>query len=369
MSHRADASLQRLLVLSSTLEVGGGERVLASLLRGLRGGGLGVELCFLKRPGAVGETLLAEGFAGRALGLDDTRSPRILPALLRLLRERQPDLLYIQDHHDCLFWGRLAAALHGFLPALSPVHSSAAGRLRAFRLYNRLLLGLSPNLATLGAWQERALEQRERVPRGLWRRIPNPVPAMARLAPAAGLSGREGRVELVCVAALRPEKRLDRLLRLVDALRRLLPVRLTLIGEGAERPRLESLAEALDLGEALRLTGQRDDVPELLPGFDLFVLGSDEEALPVSVLEALAAGLPVAAPPHGALPELLGGGRGLLLRGEDPAAWAEQLARYLEAPPAAADRAALAGRIAEEHAPERFAARYLRLLSALGGQG
>ena len=370
MTHPTELSIRRLLVLASTLGVGGGEKVLASLLRGLRAAGVSVELCYLKSPGPVGEALAAEGCASHALGLADTRSPRALPALLRRLRERQPDLLYVQDHHDCLFWGRLAAALHGFLPTLAPVHSSAAGRLRAYRLYNRLLLGLSPNLATLGGWQERALERREGVPRGLWRRIPNPVPDLERfLATEVPAQRQGGAVELVCVAGLRPEKRLERLLRLVDALRRRRAARLTLIGDGPERPRLEALAGELGLGGSLRLLGQRDDIAALLPDHDLFVLGSEEEALPLSVLEAQAAGLPVAAPPHGALPELLGGERGLLLNGDDPAHWAEQIDRFLVAPPSPAAREALRRRVARDHAPERFTARYGRFLAALGGQG
>jgi len=345
--------------------------VLASLLTALAADGCRVELCFLKRPGAVGEELLANGLPATVCDLRDTRSPAALLALLRLLRKRQPDLLYIQDHHDCLFWGRLAAGLCGFLPALSPVHSSAQGRLRAFRLPNRLLLGLSPHLATLGQWQERALAEREGLARGDWTAIPNPVPGLAAFTAAAAAPPRAaaGRRELVCVAALRPEKRLQRLLDVLALLQRRRSLRLTLIGEGPERARLEAHAAALGLGDCLRLLGRRDDVAALLPDFDLFLLGSEEEALPLSVLEALISGLPVAAPPHGALPGLLGAGRGLLLAGEAPAAWAEAIDGYLDALPPLPARRAYGRRLAEEHAPERFAARYGRLLARLGGQG
>lgn len=358
-------------MLASTLALGGGERVLASLLEALAAEGCRVELCFLKQPGPVGERLIAAGMPATSLGLADTRSPSALVGLLRLLREGQPDLLYIQDHHDCLFWGRLAAGLGGFLPALSPVHSSAQGRLRAFRLPNRVLLGLSPHLATLGDWQEAALAEREGLVRGDWTVIPNPVPDIDAFAGASPSAARPvaDRRELVCVAALRPEKRLERLLDLLAVLRARRPVRLTLIGEGAERPALEARASSLGLGGAMRLLGAREDVAALLPDFDLFVLVSEEEALPLSVLEALISGLPVAAPPHGALPKLLADGRGLLLAGDSPASWAAQIDRYLDALPAVGARRALARELAAEHAPARFAARYGRLLARLGGQG
>ena len=362
--------MQRLLVLASTLALGGGERVLASLVLALHEAGDSIHLCFLKTPGSVGADLIAAGLPATVAGLEDTRSPRALPALLGLLRREQPDLLYIQDHHDCLFWGRLAAALTGFLPALSPVHSSAQGRLRAFRPYNRMLLGLSPHLATLGPWQEAALIEREGLARGDWTRIPNPVPQLEAFLAAPDPAGRpSARKELICVAALRPEKRLDRLLTVLALLQARRPLRLTLVGEGPARPGLEAQAAALGLGDALRLLGQRDDVAQLLPTCDLFVLSSEEEALPLSVLEALLSEVPVAAPPHGALPALLAGGRGLLLPGEDPLRWATAIDAYLDAPPPAALRGALRAELAVAHAPARFAASYRRLLLRLGGQG
>ena len=344
--------------------------MLASLLLALREAGDSVHLCFLKTPGSVGTELLAAGLPATIAGLEHSRSPRALPVLLRLVRREQPDLLYIQDHHDCLFWGRLAAALSGFLPAISPVHSSAQGRLRAFRSYNRLLLGLSPHLATLGPWQEQALIEREGLSRGDWTPIPNPVPGMEAFLAAAEAPPRAAApMELICVAALRPEKRLDRLLAVLALLKEQRPLRLTLVGEGPARGALEAQAAALGLGDALRLLGQRDDIAALLRSSDLFVLSSEEEALPLSVLEALLSGLPVAAPPHGALPTLLAGGRGLLLPGDEPQRWAVAIGAYLDAPPPAALRRATQAEVAAAHAPARFAERYRRLLVRLGGQG
>ncbi len=355
-----------LLTLASTLAVGGGERVLATLLKGLQGHGVKQRILFLKEPGEIGEELRAAGIPVRSLACRDTRDPRIIVKLISELRRHAPDLLYIQDHHDCLFHGRIAAALAGWLPALSPVHSSAQGKLRAFRLYNRILLGLSPNLVTLGTWQKRALRLRERVPQGLWVTIPNPVPGpeftMSEQPVKPGT-----KLKLVTVAAMRPEKRLDRMLEMVAILAERHELTLTLIGDGPERPALEARCKKLGLTDKVIFLGRRDDIAILLAEQDLFLLSSAEEALPVSVLEALMVGLPVAAPPHGAIPELLANGdRGLLFAGHDPRHWAEQLHSRLDDLPSEAERHRWSGILSEEHSPERFTTRYLRTLRFLG---
>lgn len=353
-----------ILVLASTLRVGGGERVLARLLLALRERGAPLSLLLLKEPGAVGRELAAAGVPTRALGLRSTRHPRALLAVLAALRRGGAHLLYIQDHHDCLFWGRLAAALAGFVPVLSPVHSSAQGGLRAFRAYNRLLLGLSPHLATLGPWQEEALRRRERLSPGFWVPVPNPVDG-ERFRPAPPRRAA-GPAVLGTVAALRPEKRQDLLLDLAARLTGRREIELWLVGDGPEGEALRRRADELGIARLVRFWGRRDDVPELLARMDLFLLTSAEEALPLSALEALAAGVPVAAPPRGALPDLLAGGRGLLLGGEDPAGWADQVDAFLADPPPAAARAEWARAVADAHHPDRFADRYARLVAHLG---
>jgi glycosyltransferase involved in cell wall biosynthesis len=356
-----------MLVLASTLAVGGGERVLSRLLVEMHKQGIPVALLCLKGPGPVGQELAAQGLPVSSLGLSGTRSPRALLKLLAALRRQRPAVLYVQDHHDCLFWGRLGAALVGFLPVLSPVHNSAQGSLRAFRLYNRLVLGLSPCLVTLGAWQESALSRREALSPGFWVAIPNPLAPLARKQAAAGESDRGAPLILGSVAALRPEKRQDRLLELIADLSTRRSLELWLIGDGALREALALQAADLGIADRVRFWGQREDVPELLAHLDLFILTSEEEALPLSILEAIRAGVPVAATATGAIPELLAGGRrGLLLAGEDPRAWSRQVEDYLERLPSREELAAWAGEIQARYSLADFTGSYLRLLRYLG---
>ncbi len=86
-------------------------------------------------------------------------------------------------------------------------------------------------------------------------------------------------------------------------------VRLAIAGEGPLRPALEAQARALGLDGHLRLLGSRADVGDLMQGADLFVLSSEREGLPVTVLEAMAAGLPVVATRAGGTAEAVEEGR------------------------------------------------------------
>ena len=73
------------------------------------------------------------------------------------------------------------------------------------------------------------------------------------------------------------------------------PARLVIVGDGPERAALQAQAQALGLSEQVRFTGHIDDPAALYAGFDVFALSSDTEQMPLSVIEAMAAGLPVAA--------------------------------------------------------------------------
>lgn len=109
--------------------------------------------------------------------------------------------------------------------------------------------------------------------------------------------------------------------------------RLYIVGEGPERPRLESLIREHNLGEQVQLIGARDDVPEWLSAFDVFVLPSFNEGISIAALEAMAAGLPVVAAQVGGNPEVvLSGITGQLVPVGDVPALAQALAHYRDDP-------------------------------------
>ena len=121
---------------------------------------------------------------------------------------------------------------------------------------------------------------------------------------------------------------------LIAAARPLLSAGARLVIAGAELDadearRVHVAAEGL----GVELLGRRTDVPEILPAFDIFALASEREELPISVLEAMAAGLPVVAVQTGGLPEMVAEGEtGLLVPARDTAAMGERLRRLAEDP-------------------------------------
>lgn len=128
------------------------------------------------------------------------------------------------------------------------------------------------------------------------RYIPNGIPCHRFLrdpdpALLASLRG-EGPV-IGTVATLRREKALERLISAFALVKANMAARLVIVGDGPERTRLEAFATAQGLDNHVTFTGSIAAPERILRAFDVFALSSDTEQMPLSVLEAMAAGLPV----------------------------------------------------------------------------
>ena len=179
-----------------------------------------------------------------------------------------------------------------------------------------------------------------------------------------------------CVAGLRPQKNHRLLIQaFAHASSQLADALLLLVGppdrlDPAYTESLQRLAQELGLGQRVRFLGSRSDVPDILRASDVFVLSSDYEGNPLSVLEAMAAGLPVVSTAVGGVPELVQhGATGLLVPAGDARALAEAITQLGRD----ADQRAAMGHAARQTALERFdvramsrayAALYLQLLHA-----
>ena len=136
-----------------------------------------------------------------------------------------------------------------------------------------------------------------------------------------------------------------------------------LVGEGPEEGMIRGLVRALGLEEHVRLLGLRTDVARLLPAADLFLLTSVTEGIPVTVIEAMAAGLPVVGTRVGGMGEVVDEGTtGLLAPPGDDAALAEAVLRLAGDPDLRA-RLGRQGRARAEalFSEDRMHAGYLRL--------
>ncbi len=174
------------------------------------------------------------------------------------------------------------------------------------------------------------------------------------------------------IAMFRGSKGHDLLLEAFQHLRGEFPeARLLLVGDGIRRQWVESLARERGLTGAVTFTGFREDVPDLLGAMDCFVLASTRtEGVPQSLLQAMAAGVPVVASAVGGIPEVIeDGATGLLVPPGDPDALAAGIGAVLKDSESARRRSAAARTLVAEkfsrvRVMERLVALYRELLAS-----
>lgn len=152
-------------------------------------------------------------------------------------------------------------------------------------------------------------------------------------APTPSLvSYRKGQGPIVgTVGRLVEQKGFDYLLHAIPAILSQYPdATFLIVGEGNEHGRLEALARELNITENVVFVGQRSDMPNVYASFDVFVLPSIDEGMPIALLEALATARPVVATRVGAVPKLVFDGQtGLLVEARDIPALQGALLRLL----------------------------------------
>ncbi len=213
-----------------------------------------------------------------------------------LLRAIKPDCVVTYN------WGAIEWALANWPPLVPHVHvEDGFGPEEAHRqLWRR---ALTRRLALRGSTVVVPSRLLETIAADIWKLrrstlhyVPNGIDC-ARFANSniAPLVPRDGRPVIGTVAALRSEKNLMRMLDAFQQVRSEMPCRLVIAGDGAERPRLEVRAAELDLSGDVTFTGYREDTERVYASLDVFMLSSDTEQMPTSVIEAMAAGLPIVA--------------------------------------------------------------------------
>jgi glycosyltransferase involved in cell wall biosynthesis len=381
------------LQVVETLEVGGMERMVATLCRTLDPAVYDARVLVTKLRGSLSAGLVADGipvdFAGVRFSPPDYFAWRRLVPFMRRFR---PHVVHSHATHGLLFGGAAAALIraprmvhteHGRVFPDKP-HLMLAERWMARRLVK--YVAVSDALAA-------AVHEHERIPRARIEVIPNGV---ADLPPAddaqvsalrtALLGSRSGPV-VGATARLVWEKGLDVLLHAWARRQQADDAQGTLViaGEGPERGNLEQLASSLGIAGSVVLPGTVTDVASFYRMLDVFVLSSVSEGLPMALLEAMAAGLPIVATLVGGVPDALNHGEaGVLVPVSDSASLSDALESLLveyrradTAPGAswaATSRAALLGKAARNRFEDAFTAqamtaRYARLYAPAPRRG
>ncbi len=164
-----------------------------------------------------------------------------------------------------------------------------------------------------------------------------PGPAGVRIStPDSNGNNRENSAKVLYVGNLTAPKRVDTIIRAMQRVVTQVPdAELTVVGDGGLRRQLEALVRSLKLTEHVCFRGAvaHDDLPPVLAAADVFVHCSENEGLPVAIMEALGAGLPVIAADVGGIPQLVIEGRtGYRLGANDDTGFADRIVTLLRDP-------------------------------------
>ena len=303
----------RVMFVLTNMPVGGAETLLLELVRRMNRERFLPELCCLKQLDALGEIAARKIPAFTGL-LGCKYDVRVLWRLARLMLGRRIDAVVTVGAGDKMFWGRLAARLAGVPVVCSALHSTGAPE--RVELSNRLLAPLTDAFIAVADTQGRYLAEHEGCPARKIHVIPNGVD-VERFRPQEPDQALRKALDLdaeapvaAIVAALRPEKNHEMFLRVAAAVHERQPgAKFLVVGDGPERPHIESLAKSLGVAKSVLFLGTRSDVPEILSLVDVVLLTSKNEAKPLCLLEALACEKPVVATRVGSVPEVIADGQ------------------------------------------------------------
>lgn len=329
----------RLLIVNSTLHIGGAEQVAACLAEHTDRGTFETAACYLKEPGLIADQMLRAGvdlvpIPGLRAGRRDYLT---FLKLRRLIRSRRIEVIHTHDIHGLID----GAACRLTTPGLRFVHTFHYGNYPDRRIRHKLIEGalsrVADALVAVSHSQAAAIRKLYRIPeqriRVVWNGVEEPRPSAE--APALQWSIPAGTPVIASISTMIAQKGIGHLLEAAAMLREAGERFVLLIaGDGPLRREHLARSEALGLQDHVQFLGW---VPQasnkVLPLCDIFVQSSLWEAMSIVLLEAMASAKPVVATAVGENPRvMLPGETGLLVPPANPAALADALRTLLHDP-------------------------------------
>lgn len=336
MSGKSAAPL-RILHCHSTFSAGGKEVRCVRLMNAW--GGALEHTIVSAEPQALGARALIDGgimasFPDDFPALTGLPTPGRLAGLAKAIKGYDLVCTYNWGAMDVVMAHRLFARAYRLPPLVhheDGFNQDEAARLKASRnLYRRAALAQAARLIVPSTGLERIALDVWKQPRGKVERIVNGIDTAAFAAPpdpgALPLVKGKGQRWVGTLAGLRPVKQLPRLVEAMASLPS--EWHLVICGEGPERAAILSAVEACGLAARVHLPGAVSDPAKVIGLFDVFALSSQSEQFPLSVIEAMAAGLPVAAPDVGDIRQMVAEpNREFIAAPDDAAALGQALVR------------------------------------------
>jgi sugar transferase (PEP-CTERM/EpsH1 system associated) len=332
------AGLPRIVHVIPSLRVGGLEKVVVRVIAHLSRR-MWQAVVTLAPTGPVTELISDETLV---LSLGDRHRPDRWNAIrmARLFRRLRPDIVHTRNW-SCID-AVVAARLAGVPIVIQGEHGRDAadpdGKNWRRQRIRQLLSPLITEFVAVSRDLARWLVDEVRIPARKVHTIRNGVDTLlfsphGRDDTRRALGIPEGSIAIGTVGRLDPVKDHPGLLRAFSRIASDPRLQLFIAGGGPCQPDLAEEARSLGLARRVHFLGERDDVPRILPGFDIFVLPSLGEGMSNTILEAMATGLPVIATDVGGNPELvLHGVTGLLVEPRSTTSLAAALSRYVSDP-------------------------------------
>lgn len=345
MSEPSNGRRLRVAHIVLSLDVGGLERVVLDLVRRGLARGQEVAVVCLERPGVLAPMVEAAGATVKCINKPPGRRPETVERLREVFIELRPDVIHTHQI-NALYYSGPAARLSGVPAVVHTEHGDHVARCESLgpRFQARLLRAvagrhaarffcvsgeIADSVASFGAVARRKISV-----------VANGINTGAIIGSGAATSA-EARTSLGLtfsgpiigtMGRLAEVKRQDVLIR-AFALISQPEAHLVMVGEGPMRSTLENLVASMGLSDRIHLAGYCPNPERLLPALDIFALTSRSEGMPLAILEAWAASVPVVASSVGGVPALIDHGRtGLLFDQGDETALASHIDNLLANP-------------------------------------
>jgi glycosyltransferase involved in cell wall biosynthesis len=353
------------------MHIGGAENVVVELTRGLNRDAFDVEVCCTKQLGVLADQLKAEDMAVSLAAAPSRALRHLTPWYLRkVIRRFRADIIHTHGTPSLLHAGPLAVL--GLAPRwVHTFHYGNYAKVQGRQIeMERMLCRAATQLVAVADVQRKTIATRyaldpERLVTITNGVTPPPIPSASDIvARRVELGIEPDEVVVGCVAVLSEQKGIVFLLRAARELATTHPrVKFLIVGGGPAEVSLRAEADALNLGSRVIFAGWKPNGAAFLPVLDIFVMSSLWEAMPMALIEAMAAARPVVVTDVGDNRAIVEDGRaGLVVPARDDRALAQAVALLLDNPSVARELAARA----RQRFTERFTtAHMIRAYDAL----
>ena len=356
-------AVKNILLTSSLLNPRGAERMILQLAIRLDKGKYNVKVLCLRKETPFMDEFVEAGVDIRSLGMTRYFQLGPLAELYRFIRREKIDLVHTHLYRDAIY-GRVLGKMAGTAAVVSTLHNSYVWRSKAQLLLDRITSHWADKIVAVSDAVRRYAIENEHIPPVKIMTIYNGIETLGFRIPPREVSELKRKLgfsphELVIgsIGELTRQKGYRYLLESAPAILKEHPeVRFLIAGDGDLKTELKAQAERAGVSQKVSFLGYREDIPAVLNIFDIFVLPSLWEGLPVVLIEAMAAGKPIVASDVDGNVEVIGEKEaGIAVPPRNPGALSEAILALIRTP----SRRERMGRKGRERAEKIFDVRIM----------